>query len=69
MKAAAAAGAGTPPPPPARVVKVVVQKEKAMAIDFHKNILESKEDVDEYINALRKQLLDYIEKNKSIMLK
>ena len=44
-------------------------EEKAMAIDFHKNILESKEDVDEYINALRKQLLDYIEKNKSIMLK
>lgn len=68
-KAAAAAGAGTPPPPPTRVVKVVVQKEKAMTIDFHKNILESKEDVDEYINALRKQLLDYIEKNKSIMLK
>lgn len=67
-KAAAAAGAGTPPPPPTRVVKVVVQKEKAMKVDFHKNMLETKEDVEEYIDALRTKLLGYIDQNKNIVL-
>ena len=39
-----------------------------MNVQFSKNVLETKEDVEEYVNALLERLLEFIEQNKSIML-
>lgn len=55
-------------PMPARTVKKVVNKQKALNIPYPKNILETKEDVEAYIKTLRTQLMDYINKDTSIML-
>ena len=51
-----------------KVVKVVVQKERAMSIAFEKPVLETKEDVEKYVAKLKEQLLRYIDNDKNIML-
>lgn len=53
---------------PSRKVKKVVNKQKALDISYPKNILETKEDVEAYIQSLRTQLMGYIDKDTSIML-
>lgn len=55
-------------PKSTRPVKKVVNKQKALDISYPKNILETKEDVESYIQSLRTQLMDYIDKDTSIML-
>ncbi len=63
------AGSGSSQPAtPVKKIRKVVNKQKAMAVQFGKQILESKEDVEEYIELLKKQLLDYINKDNNIML-
>lgn len=59
---------GASKPKPSRTVKKVVNKQKALDISYPKNILETKEDVEAYIKTLRTQLMDYIDKDTSIML-
>ncbi len=54
--------------PPARPVKTYVNRTNAMNVQFSKNVLETQEDVEEYVNALRERLLEFIEQNNSIML-
>ena len=54
--------------PPARPVKTYVSKTSAMNVQFSKNVLETKEDVDQYIDALRERLLGFIDQDKNIML-
>ena len=39
-----------------------------MAVSFDKPILETKEDVEKYVDALKAQLMQYIEQNNNIML-
>jgi hypothetical protein len=51
-----------------KIVHKVVKKEKAMTVSFDKPILETKEDVEKYVAALREQLLRYIDLNNNIML-
>ena len=51
-----------------RIVHKVVSKQKAMAVSFDKPILETKEDVEKYVDALKAQLMQYIEQNNNIML-
>lgn len=53
---------------PARPVKTYVNKTSAMNVHFSKSILETSKDVEDYIEALRSKLLDYIHQNKNIML-
>lgn len=55
-------------PKPKHTVKKVVNKQKALDISYPKNILETKEDVEAYIQSLRTQLMGYIDKDTSIML-
>ena len=57
-----------PVTPPTRPMKTVVRKDKAMKVDFDKQILETVEDVDRYLAALRKEMLSYIHQDKNIML-
>ena len=54
--------------PPQRPVKTYVNKSSAMNVCFSKNVLETKEDVETYIEALKARLLGYINQNKNIML-
>ena len=54
--------------PPQRPVKTYVNKNSAMNVSFSKNVLETKEDVETYIEALKARLLGYIDQNKNIML-
>lgn len=61
-------GYTTEPPIKTPVPRTFVNKQKAMTVDFGKPMLENKQDVEDYINALRSQLLDYIDKNNNIML-
>lgn len=49
-------------------VKKAVTKEKALSMSYPKRILETKEDVERYIDSLRTRLLDYIDKDTNIML-
>jgi hypothetical protein len=46
----------------------VVNKQKAMNVPFAKPRLETKEDVAQYIEALRKQLENFIDDDKFIIL-
>ena len=39
-----------------------------MTVSFDKPILETKEDVEKYVAALKEQLLRYIDQNNNIML-
>ena len=55
-------------PAPHKVVKVVVQKERAMSIAFEKSMLETEEDVDHYLSALRQKMMGIIKENKNIKL-
>ena len=61
-------GESTPAPTPKKVVRKVVNKQKAMSVKFDKQMLETKDDVEEYISALRSQLLEYIDHDNNIML-
>ena len=54
--------------PPTRPVKTYVNKTSAMNVQFSKNVLETKDDVEEYVNALRERLLGFIDQDKNIML-
>ena len=56
------------PQPPSRPVKTYVNKTSAMNVQFSKNVLETKDDVEEYVNALRERLLGFIDQDKNIML-
>ena len=56
------------PQPPARPVKTYVNKTSAMNVQFSKSVLETKEDVEQYIDALRERLLRFIDQDKNIML-
>lgn len=48
--------------------KIAVRKEKAMNLAWNKQVLESQEDVEAYVDALRQQLLSLIKQNKNIIL-
>lgn len=61
-----AAGGGQQPP--TRPVKTYVNKTSAMNVQFSKDILETKEDVEAYIEALKARLLGFINQDKNIML-
>lgn len=61
-------GETTPHPAPQRTMRKIVNKQKAMTVAFGKPMLENRQDVEDYIKALRSQLLDYIDKNNNIML-
>ena len=61
-------GTNTPPVKPATPVKTFVRKESAMNISFGKPMLETEEDVDAYLTALRAKMMSYINQNKNIML-
>lgn len=82
-KAAAAAAASTPsgatsaspststtpaPAPAPRPMRRVVNKQRAFAIDYSKPMLETKEDVDAYLAALRTRLIKLIDEDTNIML-
>ena len=54
--------------PPQPKPKIAVRKEKAMNLAWNKQVLESQEDVEAYVDALRQQLLSLIKHNKNIML-
>lgn len=77
--AAAASAAGTTssgssatatptPTPTPRPMKRVVNKQRAFTVDYAKPMLESKEDVDAYLAALRTRLLKLIDEDTNIML-
>jgi hypothetical protein len=51
-----------------KIVHKVVKKEKAMTVPFDKQVLETKEDVEKYVAALKEQLMHYIDQNNNIML-
>ena len=59
---------GSHPTPPQPKPKIAVRKEKAMNLAWNKQVLESQEDVEAYVDALRQQLLSLIKQNKNIML-
>ena len=48
--------------------KPMVKKSEAMNISFGKPMLETEEDVDAYLTALRAKMMSYINQNKNIML-
>lgn len=58
----------TPPTKPATPVKTFVRKESVMNIPFNKPMLETEEDVNAYLEALRTKMMSYINQNKNIML-
>ena len=62
-----AAGGGATPTP-ARPVKTYVNRQSAMNVSFSKSVLETKEDVEAYIEALKDRLMGFINQNKNIML-
>lgn len=64
----AGGGANTPPTKPATPVKTFVRKESVMNIPFNKPMLETEEDVNAYLEALRTKMMSYINQNKNIML-
>ena len=53
---------------PARPVKTYVNRQSAMNVSFSKSVLETKEDVEAYIEALKDRLMGFINQNKNIML-
>ncbi|MDE5887527.1 MAG: BREX system P-loop protein BrxC [Muribaculaceae bacterium] len=61
-------GTGSENKPKPRKVRKVVNRQKAMTVSYSKPILETREDVEAYINTLRKQLMGYIDNETSIML-
>ena len=61
-------GQTTPPSQPVKTIKTVVRKETAMSVSFGKNMLETGEDVDAYLTAVRAKMMSYIEQNKNIVL-
>lgn len=65
-KAQEETGGGKTNPP--RQVKTYVKKQSAMNVPFAKNVLETKEDVEAYVEALKQKLLGFIGQNKNIML-
>ena len=65
---AAAGGGQSAPATPAHTIKPVVSKAKAMNVTFDKPVLETEEDVEQYLAALRTKMLSFIRDNKNIML-
>lgn len=63
-----ATGGGTEPKPKPKKIKKIVNRQKALTVSYPKPMLETKEDVDRYIDSLREQLMGYIENETSIML-
>lgn len=63
-----AGGGNTPHVKPATPVKTFVRKESAMNVSFNKPMLETEEDVNAYLEALRTKMMSYINQNKNIML-
>ena len=61
-------GQGGGQQPPQRPVKTYVKKSSAMNVVFSKNVLETREDVEAYVEVLKARLLSYIDQNKNIML-
>ena len=53
---------------PHRPVKTYVNKSSAMNVAFSKNILETTDDVEAFIEALKTRLMGFIKQNKNIML-
>lgn len=51
-----------------RKVRKVINRQKAMTVNYSKPMLETKEDVEAYLDSLRKQLMRYIDNETSIML-
>lgn len=62
------AGGGSIATPPAKPVKTYVTHSSAMNVPFSKDKLETREDVEAYVEALKQRLLGYIDQNKNIML-
>lgn len=52
-----------------RSSRTLVKRDKAMDIPFGKQMLENHADVDAYIQALKKRLLDLVDNNTNILLK
>lgn len=70
-KTAAANGSGnhsSAPKHAPRPVKTYVPKAEALSVGFHKPVLETRDDVEAYVEALRQKLMGYIGQNKNIML-
>ena len=61
-------GGGASNTPHSRPVKTFVNKQSAMNVQFSKSVLETKEDVEAYIEALKERLMGFIEQNKNVML-
>lgn len=59
---------GEPVSTPVRPVKTYVNKQSAMNVPFSKNVLETREDVEAYVEALKERLLGFVDQNKNIML-
>ena len=51
-----------------RPIRRAVNKQKAFAVNYQKTMLETKEDVDDYLAALRTRLMKLIDEDTSIML-
>lgn len=64
----AGGGTNTPPTKHSTPVKTFVRKESVMNIPFNKPMLETEEDVNAYLEALRTKMMSYINQNKNIML-
>lgn len=62
------AGGGSIATTPSRPVKTYVTHSSAMNVPFSKDKLETREDVEAYVEALKERLLGFIDQNKNIML-
>lgn len=51
-----------------RSSRTLIRRDKAMAIPFGKQMLENHDDVDAYIQALRKRLMSLVDNNNNILL-
>ena len=60
----ASAGAGSEPPKP----KIVYVRKDSVKVNFPKPVLETKQDVEDYLSALEEQFLRIINENKKISL-
>ena len=48
-------------------VKTLMDKKDAMSVNFGKNLLETRDDVERYVNMLRDQLMNFIESNNIVL--
>jgi hypothetical protein len=60
--------AGVPEDPKlTKPVKTLMDKKDAMSVNFGKNLLETRDDVERYVNMLRDQLMNFIESNNIVL--